>query len=406
MTAVPSEHELQQRVERVHAFRELLRRPLMSARIPEYALVRRHHDVLKREFADLLGYELVLRSDHARLRKQPLSADPTRPMRIVPGGREKVSRDRWQPFTRRHYALLCLCLAALERSGPQTTIDLLATDVRELAREESIPLDFQDRDHRRALAQAVDALVELDVLTLIDGDAERWVRNDDRGEISLYDVSHGMLSDLLVTRHAAHATTPQEFVDAADDYAPTEDGRNSRLRHRVARRLVEEPVLYLEELPADERAYYASSQRPHLDRRVAEATGLHAERRSEGTAMVDAATQSRQLTDLRFPADVSDRQAALLLCETIGRAYDEEEPPLTRAQLRAQTRALLERYARHWGRDTDGESVALLLEEALSVLIRMKLVRVEHDRVIALPALARFRAPQIQDPRHGAQAAP
>ena len=29
-------------------------------------------------------------------------------------------------------------------------------------------------------------LVELDVLTLIDGDSDRWVRGDQRGEISLY----------------------------------------------------------------------------------------------------------------------------------------------------------------------------------------------------------------------------
>src|SRR4051794_14690894 len=73
--------------ERVAAFRALLRRPLMSAHQPEYALVRRHYEELRRRFTDLLGYDLVLRSDHARLRKQPVGVDSTRPARIVPGGK-------------------------------------------------------------------------------------------------------------------------------------------------------------------------------------------------------------------------------------------------------------------------------------------------------------------------------
>jgi uncharacterized protein (TIGR02678 family) len=404
MSTALTDHELQLEHERVQAFRALLRRPLMSSHRPEFTLVRRHHDELRRRFSELLGYDLVLRCDHARLRKRPFAVDDTRPLRIVPGGRVKVSRDRWQPFTRRHYALFALCLAALERCGPQTTIDLLAGDVRSLAREEAIPLDFDDRDHRRVLAQAVDALVELDVLTLLDGDAEHWVRGDDRGEISLYDVQHGALADLLATSRASDASTAAELVAAADDYAPTEDGQTRRLRHRVARRLVEEPVVYLSELPEDERTYYQSSQRPHLDRRVALYTGLKAERRAEGTAMVDPATQSRQLTDLRFPADVADRQAALLLCDTLAQRYYEGEPPPTRAELRATVRGLLERFAAHWGRDTDGESVALLLEQALSVLTRMKLVSVDDDQVIALPALARFSAARVHDPLKRAEA--
>jgi uncharacterized protein (TIGR02678 family) len=241
-------------------------------------------------------------------------------------------------------------------------------------------------------------LVELDVLALVDGDAERWVRGDGRGEISLYDVQHGMLSDLLVTARASEASSAAELVTAADDYAPTEDGQNRRLRHRVARRLVEEPVVYLDELADDERTYYASSQRPHLDRRVADYTGLQAERRAEGTAMVDAATQSRQLSDLRFPADVPDRQAALLLCDPLAASHHEGDPPPTRAQLRLHVRGLLDRYGSHWGRDSDGESVAILLDEALSVLERMKLVALQDDQVVPLPALARFSAPLIHDP--------
>lgn len=394
-----SEHEAQLEAERVRAFRTLLRTPLLSAEQDELPLVRRHAGALKRRFSELLGYELVLRSDHARLRKRPIGPDATRPARIVPGARDKVAEDRWRPFTRRHYALLALALAALERCGPQTTISLLAGEVRELAREEGIPLDLERRDHRKLLAEAVELLVHLGVLALVDGESERWVRSDSSGEEALYDVRHGELSDLLVGGAITECSSAAELTAAADDYPPTDEGRRDRLRHRVARRLVEEPVLYLDELAEDERAYYAGSQRPHIDARVAAWTGLVAERRAEGTAMVEPARGGRALTDLRFPYRLAERQAALLLCEPLAAAGAEG---LSRPRLLRLTRALVERYGAHWGRSTDGEEVALLLDEALRVLAALKLVAIEDELVRPLPALARFRSAEVRAPRRGA----
>lgn len=396
-----SEHETQVEAERVRAFRALLRTPLLSAERDELPLVRRHAGALKQRFSDLLGYELVLRADHARLRKRPVAPDPTRPARIVPAARDKVAEDRWRPFTRRHYALLALALAALERGGPQTAISLLAAEVRELAREEGIPLDLERRDHRKLLAEAVELLVHLGVLMLVDGESERWVRSESSGEEALYDVCHGELSDLLVGGAISECFSAAELAGAADDYPPTDEGRRDRLRHRVARRLVEEPVLYLDELPEDERAYYAGSQRPHVDARVAACTGLVAERRAEGTAMVEPARGGGALTDLRFPYKLAERQAALLLCEPLAATSGQGEEGLDRARLLRLTRALVERYGAHWGRSTAGEEVALLLDEALRVLSALKLVAIEEELVRPLPALARFRSPEVRAPRRG-----
>lgn len=392
-----SEHDAQLEAQRVTAFRALLAHPLLGVDRAEFPLVRRHFRELRRRFADLLGYELVLRADHARLRKVSVRVDATRPARIVPAARAKVAEDRWRPFTPRHYALFALTVAALEQSSPQTTISLLARAVGELAREESIALDLEQREHRKTLAEAVELLVHLGVLVLEDGESDVWVRSDDRGEEALYAVRHGELTDLLVARAVSECSSAADVVARSDNYPPTDEGRRNRLRHRLARRLVEEPVLYLDELPEDERTYYAS-QRPHLDGRVAALTGLLAERRAEGTAMVEPAQQSRALTDLRFPFKLTDRQAALLLCAPLAEAHNEGEDEVTRARLRSEMGELVQRYGSHWGRSTDGEEVALLLDEALRVLVAMKLVAIDGELVRPLPALARFQSADVRAP--------
>jgi uncharacterized protein (TIGR02678 family) len=393
-----TEHEAQLEAQRVAAFRALLMRPLLRTDRSEFSLVRSHFSELRKRCADLLGYELVLRADHARLRKLSVDVDVTRPASIVPSTKEKVAPDRWHPFTPRHYALFALTLAALERTPPQTTISLLARSVGELAREEAIPLDFERREHRKALAEAVELLVHLGVLVLEDGESDVWVRSDSRGEEALYAVRHGELSDLLVARRLSACSSAADVISTAEDYPPTDEGRRNRLRHRLARRLVEEPVLYLDELPEDERAYYASSQRPHLDARVAEFTGLQAERRLEGTAMVEPAQQSRALTDLRFPFKLTDRQVALLLCVPLTEAHDEGQNGLSRAWLMREVRLLVERYGANWGRSANPDEVSALLDEALRVLVAMKLVAIDDELVRPRPALARFQSPEVRPP--------
>jgi uncharacterized protein (TIGR02678 family) len=250
-----SEHELEREQQVVHAFRALLKTPLMCRDHEAFALVRRHHPELQRRFADLLGYELALRADHARLRKKPFERDTTHPQRVH---QPTVHDDRSRPFTRRHYALFCLALATLERSAPQTIISWVAENVISMAREAGIPLDFDDRAHRQVLAEAIQPLVEIGALSLVHGSADAWVRGvgaDDGGEVSLYDVNHSVLADVMITREVSSCRSAEDVVETADEYAPTEDGRNRRLRHRVARRLVEHPVLYIDELAPDERDY-------------------------------------------------------------------------------------------------------------------------------------------------------
>ncbi len=84
-----------------------------------------------------------------------------------------------------------------------------------------------------------------------------------------------------------------------DEYVPdSPEGKRTALRHRLARRLLDDPVLYHDELTHDEREYLVSQRGP-LAYRLAQASGLTAELRAEGLALADA---DGELSDKHLPA--------------------------------------------------------------------------------------------------------
>src|SRR5439155_3174081 len=101
---------------------------------------------------------------------------------------------------------------------------------------------------------------------------------------------HSLRSSALDDRLAA---ITEEFT------AETDDGRNRRVRSSLIRRLLDDPVLYFSDLSDEQRAYL-TGQRAFLIKEIANATGLVAEVRKEGIAMVDAGAG---LTDLRLPEE-------------------------------------------------------------------------------------------------------
>ena len=121
--SVPLDDKLSEvaREERQRALRGLLQTPLLTAdgtHAAEFGLVRRHADELRDWLAHHANWTLQVTSELARLRKTPPdSTDCTRAAR-------DVRTDA--PFTRSRYVLLCLALAALERSERQTTLGRLA----------------------------------------------------------------------------------------------------------------------------------------------------------------------------------------------------------------------------------------------------------------------------------------
>jgi uncharacterized protein (TIGR02678 family) len=375
--------------EREQAARALLSSPLLTADADAQAftLVRRHSDWLTDRFRHLLGYRLAVRGSHARLYKRPRAAYHDRPARIRPGSIRPGPEDGWAPFTRRHYVLLSLALATLEahHGRSQALIGGLADEVAGLGAELGLRVDFERRDERKAFADALDLLLRLGVLTQRDGSREAFVARDTAVEEALFDIQHDRLGDLKAT---PAALTGVQSVDQllAEDYPASEDGDRARRRHRIVRTLVEEPVLYVDELePAEQDTY--RSQRHRLEPELETLTGLHAERRAEGSALVDA---TRQLTDIRFPTRSTESVLALLACERLRAiAHDDARNPLPRGEVEMLIATQRERLGIDAGAELDRAALALLETHRL-------IEPLEPAQIRVLPAVARFARPTVR----------
>jgi uncharacterized protein (TIGR02678 family) len=297
--------------ERRDALRALLARPLLLAdRAPEaFAAVVRHRVELVRWFAENAGWALVVDAGgrHARLLKRAARPDPTRPARAPGKG----------PFDRRRYVLLALALAALDDEPVQVTLARLAEKVRELSLEDDAlaPFDPDAVGERRAFVDVVRLLEDLGVLAFRDGDADRYARAPGEGD-ALYDVRERLLSRLLAApRPPALAAGPADL--GAEERAATEEGERTAARHAVFRRLLDDPVVYKDELDPRGREWLAAGS-GFLYERLARDAGLQVERRAEGLAGIDPAGT---LTDVVFPEGGSTvKHAALLLCEWLAEA--------------------------------------------------------------------------------------
>lgn len=364
--------------EQQQAVRLLLAHPFVTDSRPDpeaFSFVRRHARELQRWFAEQLGYRLVVDSELARLHKRP-----------APGSRLRPLRTQSQaPFDPRRYALLCLVLAALERLEVQTVLSELAEQVALLAAsEEGVRrLNLESHAERQAFVDAVRWLVETGVLTLADGEDTAFLEG--RGD-ALYDIHSRRLSQLLTAPVPLEPPRDPEEL-AADVYPDTEEGANRRSRHRLMRRLVEEPVLYVRDLDEGERAYL-TGQRHYLAGQVTSRTGLAVEVRREGLAAIDPAGR---LTDLAFPASGTVSHAALLLAEHLADCGRSAAAFVPEEELRARLRSLLQRYGHLWSGAYRADP-GRLLEEALERLENLGLIARREGGIEPLPAVARYKA--------------
>lgn len=364
------------------AARLLLRTPLIrSADEERYRLVRRHAGDLAEWFEINTGWALHVDSEVVRLEREPASVtDATHPFAARRGG---------APFSRRRYVLLMLSLSVLERSDSQIALGRLAEQAMVVATAPELAgagfvFELGSREERSDLVAAVQVLLEWGVLARVAGDEADFVQNT--GD-ALYDVSRRVLSQLLVTRRGPStvvAPTLNGRMTAVRDRgtAPTADLRNLRLRHSLTRRLLDDPVLYLDELDDDETAYLRS-QRSLICRRITEFTGLVAEIRLEGIAMVDF---DDDFSDVRMPEKGTEGHVTLLLAEFLARCG---QPELAVDALVAHVRALAPDYAKYWRKGAQEDAVDLV-ETALGRLLALRLVARDGDNIRVLPALARY----------------
>jgi uncharacterized protein (TIGR02678 family) len=231
----------------------------------------------------------------------------------------------------------------------------------------------------------------------VHGDEQQYVTG--RGD-ALYNVNRPALAAMLNVRRGPstieETSLDRRLAALVDELGPdTDEARNRRLRSQLTRRLLDDPIVYHDELTDAERAYL-TSQRAFLLAQVEEATGLVPEVRREGIALVD---EGGDLTDLALPEEGTEGHLALLLAEHLAsRARADGAAPVGHAALHRHVAGLVARHRAHWRRDVaePGAEVALT-ERTLDRLEALRLVRRTEDGVVPLPALGRYALAPDED---------
>lgn len=382
--------------ERSHAIRVLLASPLLdvTAHPDPFRLIARHADWLVQWFEDACGWTLVIDpgAGFARLAKRSASIDPTRPL--------KRTRGTAAPFDRRRYQLLCLVCAELVRH-PVTTVGLLAGAITSDA-----GLDTSRYGERTAFVDSLRVLLAWGALRTTAGDIDAFLDSAAGNAILTADTAR--LHRLVASATAPSALADDLGVDAAttallneprygnaarDPDAADERQRLRWVRHSLARRLLDDPVAYLDDLSAAEREYLGNpSGRRWLRDRVAEA-GLELEERAEGLLGVDS---DGEATDRSFPGPYGNaHQLALLLVDRLVHVDADGQRSLARlspTELRQEVARVLQRFP-GWARShRDGDGPDRLAHDAVELLVGFGLARREADGTLAArPAVARYR---------------
>jgi uncharacterized protein (TIGR02678 family) len=393
---IPAEEQAQ----RQSALRALLGKPLLTAADDAEALllVRRHLTALSDWLRRETGWRLAVDAETARLFKtSPVAFDSTHPAR---------GHNR-EPFTRRRYVTLCLALSALSRADAQTTLGSLADDVLTAAAEPGLAatgftLTLESRPDRADLVAVVRLLLTWGALSRVAGDEDAYLS---AGADVLYDVRRPVLGVLLAGSRGPSTITASRFADrlaelTAEPVAETDELRNQALRRTLTRRLLDDPVVYYDELTEEERAYLVA-QRHNITGRISDVTGLLPEIRAEGIAMVDP---DDELTDVRMPEQRTDGHLTLLVAEYLARR---ERAP--RAELLRFVRTAAQAHTGYWRKGvTDPGAEDGLLDVALDKLTALRLVDLDTEVtrdgtgivVRSRPAIARFALaePTIREP--------
>jgi len=383
MSNLANQFVIAERTDLARGVRVLLAKPLLRAASDpvDFELVRRRKEPLAGWFDYYCGWTLLVRPGYARLVKVRTDPDDTRPARRSRTGRA--------PFDRRRYALFCLAAAELT-AVPTIAVGALAERVeRASAQDPVVPaFDPTQRPERMAFVDVLRALESCGALTAIDGDGGGFAE-DDRAR-ALYRVDPVALVDLLAAPTGPAQVTardPEQRIaelTAEPRHGGSRVRRDVWLRHSVLRKVFDDPVVYFADLDPEQRAFATSEAGRKVLRQAAEQAGLVLEERAEGVLLADP---DGLATAERFPADSGVAEiAALHLLDDLAAAPDGR----TDAQLRGTAESVLSKVsgtARIY-RSADGP--ARLAADAVAVLVEFGLARRTGERVVALPAAARY----------------
>ena len=386
----------QQQDEFSRGVRALLMCPLMAPSHEDFPAVRRQAERLRDWFAREAGWPLHVEREGARLFKRPANlADDTRGL---------------PTYDKRRYVLLCLACAVLERADPQITLQLLGERVVQWAAETTLTsrgFDFALRSSadRRDLVAVCRTLLEHGVLQRVAGDEESFIHDHRAAQHdALYDVQRRMLAGMLAAVRGPSTwrleDIPIDFEHrlrslAVEHAVDGEQGRRDALRHHLARRLLDDPVIYTASLDADTQAYFVN-QRGAMAGRLCDATGMVAEQRAEGLALTD---ESGQLSDISMPAEGTEAHATLLVAEHLAQRLRDAQasPATTDDAIAAFLRGAVDRYGRYWRKSARAPGAEKELASiALGRLNKLQLIAHQNGQIRPLPAIARFAVGETQ----------
>ncbi len=361
--------------ERRDAARLLLSTPLVLAeRDPDgHRSIRRHADTLATMFRNYLGYRLVVEAQFARLYKAGLGS----------AGRPLLRRSK-AAFSPRDYTYLALLCAVLLTSRQQVLLSTVVADVRHAAAEAELDLGDDTLTERRALVHALGRLIEWGAVHEDAGTVAEFA--DDPAKEALLWIEHEIVRNLLAI--------PFRDVESAGELirAATETDPDS-IRHAVRRRIVESPVVLVDQLSESERLWLRQYQRREAQI-LEENFGLHLEIRLEGVMALDP---QDQLTDLRFPRDGTLGQAALLaVAELVERLMPDAgsgTAPVPEGELSSVVSQLLNERAGGWSKEYV-DHPDRLIADVEDLLVDMGLLERNERGALGLRAVAARFAPE------------
>jgi uncharacterized protein (TIGR02678 family) len=274
--------------------RALMVRPwLVAGRDDDLIAAVRRNEARVKDVCARLGWVLVVEPDLVRLRKTP-------PARL-----DVYAAAAPSPLTCSWFFLLA---AAAESQPARVGLGALVTAAREAAAEAGVSTTGDVRE-RRAIIAALRLLDDRGVIERMDGELDTYVT--DESAVVLLAIHHTRLVQLV-----ANWSPVDPRTDPAGFLAQVTGERDPARRMR--RRLVDDTLVHTDDLDPDEADWLSRRVRGDDGGPLADALGLHLERRAEGAAFVvptDAFRLGRELGPFPFPSAGTVPHAALLVVD-------------------------------------------------------------------------------------------
>ncbi|MHB8170824.1 MAG: TIGR02678 family protein [Thermincolia bacterium] len=265
-----SRHDQRLKEERQQCARALLNRPwITKEEDPEvFQAVKSHYDALRDWFQEYCGFTLLVTRQFVKLEKIP-----GRPRPWMGFGSLQQPRD---------YALFSYCLWYLEGKGEtdQFLLTEMVEEIREHLLSQDVLVDWTIYDHRLSMARALKLLKELGVLATVDGDEWEWAKSGTAENNVLYEATPW--SRYVLRRFPKDLAGYGDISSLGEGvYPDTSEGQLKRRKHRIYRRLLQEPVVYDWEWTEEEKYYVLTQRRSILDQ-LENMFGLEGQRYREG----------------------------------------------------------------------------------------------------------------------------